>query len=722
MTDPQLEFEFQRQTKWGKGTLLAKMNGDVIHTDELKLTDATARERFAKRLCEKRKGIDKDLVMDSLDSLAAREAADANREGQDDESEPQVAHYESTKRGIIWLKSTKEGPMPVQLTNFQAWIAADIILDDGVETTHSIEVTAEIGDEKIRFTIPASMFPSMNWITQKLGSRAILSAGFSCKDHARAAIQTLSSDIDTKHIFTHTGWRNIDDKVWIFLHAGGSIGPNGPIVPITAEGMGLMGELQKFSLPVPPEGEDLKDAITACLDLLNLAPPPVAVPLIAATFRAVLGGADLSIHVAGATGVFKTEVVALFQSFFGAELDSRNLPGSWSSTDNSLEELGFRAKDVLIVIDDFAPSGSTYDVQRYHKKADRVIRAQGNRSGRGRCRPDGTLKNTRAPRCLFLSTGEDIPAGQSLRARMMILEFQKGDVDPQKLSACQQASGQGAYARAMAGFLRWMSGQYESLATYFHDRLPELRDEATKEGQHRRTPDIVAQLYGALEIFADFAVEVGALESKEATSLKDGWWSALGEMAEAQEHHQHASEPTAVFIRLVVAALASGEAHLANRAGEIPAYSPEAVGWRKQTIGSDDEWRPQGRRIGWIDGDDLYLIPEASFKTAQRMAQDTDRIPVHLKTLTKRLAERGHLVSRDEKDKRNTVRRELQGARRHVLHLMADVVLESGLSGQPGLTDGSRVTQSAPAENTEPATETGVMADTEEEIEWTTQL
>src|SRR5206468_12743200 len=123
----------------------------------------------------------------------------------------------------------------------------------------------------------------------------------------------------------------------------------------------------------------------------------------------VFGHADFNIHIAGPTGVGKTEVAALVQQHFGAGMDARNLPGSWSSTGNALEELAFQAKDVLLVVDDFIPTGSMADVQRAHRDADRVLRAQGNRSGRQRMRADGSLRAVRPPRGLIVSTGEDVP-------------------------------------------------------------------------------------------------------------------------------------------------------------------------------------------------------------------------------------------------------------------------------------------------------------------------
>ena len=63
----------------------------------------------------------------------------------------------------------------------------------------------------------------------------------------------------------------------------------------------------------------------------------------------------------------------------------------------------------------------------------------------------------RIPRGLIVSTGEDLPTGQSLRARMLIMAVAPGDVDRDKLGACQSDAAAGCYAQALAGYLRWLA-------------------------------------------------------------------------------------------------------------------------------------------------------------------------------------------------------------------------------------------------------------------------
>src|SRR5207253_3091619 len=104
-------------------------------------------------------------------------------------------------------------------------------------------------------------------------------------------------------------------------------------------------------------------------------------PMYAAVWRAPLGACDFSLHLVGETGQFKTELAALGQHHWGAGMDARHLPGAWSSTGTALEALAFHAKDAAIVVDDFAPTGTQSDTARFHRDADRLLRAQGNRAG-----------------------------------------------------------------------------------------------------------------------------------------------------------------------------------------------------------------------------------------------------------------------------------------------------------------------------------------------------
>src|SRR5262249_743442 len=157
----------------------------------------------------------------------------------------------------------------------------------------------------------------------------------------------------------------------------------------------------------------------------------------------------------------KTELAALIQQHFGPEMNSSRLPAHWSSTANALEGIAFSAKDVILVVDDFCPTGAQSDVARTHKEPDTLLRAQANRSGRQRMRSDGTTKAAKPPRGIILATGEDVPRGHSLRARMLIIEVGANDVNFKSLSECQRDAAAGLYAQSVAAFIAWLAQSFD---------------------------------------------------------------------------------------------------------------------------------------------------------------------------------------------------------------------------------------------------------------------
>ncbi|MCC7104771.1 MAG: DUF927 domain-containing protein, partial [Chloroflexi bacterium] len=252
----------------------------------------------------------------------------------------------------------------------------------------------------------------------------------------------------------------------------------------------------------------------------------MTVPVSGAAYRAVPGAADFSAHLAGPTGAGKSELAALVQQHWGAGLDARHLPGAWSSTGNALEGVAFAAKDALLSVDDFAPNGSQADVQRYHRDADRVFRGQGNNAGRLRLRADATLRAARPPRGTILATGEDVPRGQSVRARLLIVTVEPDAVRWDRLTPAQDVGAAGQYAAALAGFVRWLAPRYDDVPAAVRRDVAELRSRALGSTSHRRTPEIVANLAVAWRFWLTYALDAGAITEGEA--LWERVWRALG--------------------------------------------------------------------------------------------------------------------------------------------------------------------------------------------------
>ncbi|HZU76009.1 MAG TPA: hypothetical protein VFA70_04540, partial [Dehalococcoidia bacterium] len=104
-------------------------------------------------------------------------------------------------------------------------------------------------------------------------------------------------------------------------------------------------------------------------------------------------------------------------------------------------------------------------------------------------------------------------------------------------------------------------------------------------------------------------------------------------------------------MELLRAAVASGRAHVASPSGGVPEHAT-AWGWRQVEAGAGDvqrmEWRPQGERLGWVSGEDLYIVSDAAYAGLQHFGRDgSDGIAVSVQTLRKRLHQKGHLRTTD---------------------------------------------------------------------------
>ena len=575
--------------------------------------------------------------------------------------------YLAADSGLYFRRHKRAGR--VRLTNFTAAIAADIEEDDGTDTRRTFEVVATLDGRTTRFMVPAAQFRSMNWVADRLGATAVLFPG--AKAHAPLAIQMLSNPAVQK-VYKHVGWTEIHGQP-VYLHAGGGIGADGPVAGVRVD---LPGPLALYRLPAPPSGCDLRTAVLTSLRVLDVAPDAVTAPLFAAVWRAPLGATDFAQALTGPSGAGKSELAALLQQHAGAELDSRHLPANWLSTPAANETLAFLVKDSLLVVDDFVPAGGRSDAARVHQEADRLLRAQGNSAGRGRLRADVSLQPQRPPRASIVMTGEVVPRGQSLLARLLVLKVASGEVDWERMTGCQKDAAAGLYAAAFAGFVRWLAPRLAEVRRAMPVRLAALRERATASGLHKRTPGIVASLFYGLQLFIDFAVDIKALTEAKAKALRERCWQALGVAAEAQAEFQRHGEPAQRFLELLQAAIREGKAHVAGLDGTAPAGA-EGLGWRAD----GDAWAANGDCVGWVDAANLFLDPDAAYAAAQRMAQGGHELGVGPKALHKRLYEQGYLASTEKARGHLTLRKTLQGRVRVVLHLRAEVLGPSSLAG-----------------------------------------
>ena len=633
----------------------------------------------------------------------------------DNETPQDDLEYEMTPQGILWRKGTKQQGDYTQtlISNFTATITDDIIEDDGVESQRMYSVTAQQGTKRATFQVSAKDFTAMNWIPEHLGATATIKPQQSLVNHVKYAIQTTSQP-QVSHVFTHTGWRDIDGHM-VYLHADGAIRgtelgmlgenrqlendymPNklasqevAPRLDIERENNDIrhfrhfrhvnyippsltrLGEaLVRYSLPPV---EDIKAAIRASLQFAELAPDSITMPLYASIWRAPLGAVDYSVHITGQTGRGKSELAALCQQHYGRDMHAKALPASWESTDNSLEQILSSAKDTLLTIDEFKPTGAKNDIDRLHKKADRIFRSVGNGSTRQRLDSNLQQRAERRPRCLILSTGEDTPRGGSLKARCVLVDMTVSVTSgsaAKKLSACQRDANNGLYAQAMTGYIQWLLPRIQEVQRDLPNQIAKIRDSMQLDGNHARTSTNTANMLLGLDYFLAYAVESGAITAADSTQYRQRAYMAFLALAENAAQENHEERPSEIWRNAIVSAIASKSCHLTDMYGVCPGLQ---YGWHEVNIGEDKAYNhANGDCIGYIDiakGDsegDIYILPTVAYKVIDRLVGMTTTE----KMLRKYLLQDGLLKTTGLDTSHNAIaiRKMIQGNQQYVLNL-----------------------------------------------------
>lgn len=581
-----------------------------------------------------------------------------------------ASKYEESETGLIYWQQTKDGIVPISLTNFCAQIVADVVEDDGLETRRAFEVSARLNGRSARFLVSADDFAVMKWPMVNLGAKAVIYPRRT--DHARCAIQMLSDSPIERRIYTHTGWREIDGEK-CYLHGGGAIGAQ----TVKDVEVRLPESLTPAILPNPPEGNALAEAMSAILDLARLAADEITLPAIGSVFSSVIGNADFSIWLYGPTGSGKSQFAALVQSFFGG-FNADKLPGSWMSTANALEAIAHAAKDMIFVVDDFKPLGSAQDRARLNRDADRLLRAQGNQQGRQRMAADITQRKAKHPRGLIFNTAEEVPRGESLMARLFVIECQKTSLDFSQLTALQKFASNSVFASAMSGFIQWLAARYSETIERAPKEIARWRDYWAERhiANHRRYATTLGHLTYAWSLWIRAARDAGSLSEEAARELWDRVLLSLGMAGGKQDSHTNSQNPVTRFLELLQSAFASHKAHLEGITGDQPA---DALSWGWRRV--DNSLQSSSECIGWHTGEEIYLLPDATFALLERYSANGEGIGVQQATLWKHLHE-ANIIQYDGKRDTYKLRRKAQGREQKVLVIRAEK-----LSDTPDIPD-----------------------------------
>ena len=545
-------------------------------------------------------------------------------------------------------KFIRSEPVEIRLTNFVAEIISEATITNGKDVSKAflVEGTLHTGKPLPTFAVEANAFDKLEWLPTQWGASAQVTVGPKHKEHVAAAIKEKSNPKE-RIIYSHTGWIEKNNKFHYLTNRGG-INASDLNEDVETE---LQGSLSNYDLPAPDQSETKSIAITLEY-FLNLCDNGTALLLVGAAFRAVLSHFKptlVSVFLQGTTGTYKTAIAGCIQAFFGKNFNSSQLPENWSSTGNAMEKKAFLCKDALFVVDDFVARGTSSEVSRIHREAERVLRAQGNQSGRDRLTSTTEIRGAYIPRGLIFATGEDIPNGHSLQARCAILSIKKGATDTVTLTALQNWGEKGTLAQLMSNYVSWIAGEADSnkiidlISAAYEDCIKRLPAEG-----HTRMRDNLASLMCGMWLLLKFGREHGDISDRDVTRFKSATLSAASKVAELQIEVDQEASDTDRFIELLRSSLAMGAAHLSDKNGFCPSL-PSAWGWIIKGTIEDEIPYGQGTKIGWIDGNEILLDMKATLSVIKPLST---RLGNHLgsseRAINKALFEAGMLAKCDE--------------------------------------------------------------------------
>lgn len=604
--------------------------------------------------------------------------------------------YQVIDNSFFQLKPDADGNIKeINLCNFTCKIVEEVRADDGLCDEQFLKIEGRRFDGKPLplAEVPLKNFFSSqgNWTADAWGMLPFIPAGASKKDNLRACIQQYSQiygDIPCSVVYRYTGWKKINEQ-WHYLTGSGAITAAGLIDDVVVDPG--QGHMSKYKLPKPLADDPLKQAVNDALLLLDVCPgkPHIGAALLAAAVRAPLGECqptDFAIWLHGLTGSRKSAAAAIVQAFFG-DFTDRSFPANWSDSVNNCEVKSHQAKDGVFTVDDFKPSVSQAEAAKLHAMAERLIRNTGNQAGRGRLEPNAQTKAAPYNRSLMLVTAEDLPRGQSLLGRLLILELSKTDVDNIVLTKLQAAARAGSFSGLMAAYLQWMAARLDQFKNDFPVIVEQTRNGVIRDGfavSHSRAPEIFSNLVAGAEIFLDFLTEVGAVTSEKGNALLCSVEGSLKQAFADQGKYQAEQDETERFIQLLRAVLSSGNGHIADRLKQgPPELRPFVWGWREsvETLG-DKSYMRMGDCIGWhcevstAGPAEVWLNKESVFRVVQKFARDQgDAFLMQAPTLWRRMQEKGLILKSDHG--RTDIKRTVCGVSRKVLVMSAELI-ESG--------------------------------------------
>jgi hypothetical protein len=193
-----------------------------------------------------------------------------------------------------------------------------------------------------------------------------------------------------------------------------------------------------------------------------------------------------------------------------------------------------------------------------------------------------------------ISSGEQLPEGESVASRLFVIDVEKGDVNITDLRDAQKKAV--FYKYAMSHYILWLRDNWDSLKKNVPEAWEIYRDKALAEGGHLRLPAAVAWLYTGLEQGLSYAIEIGAISVAHTEEILDRSWETFIKLSARQGARVDTQRPASRFLEALDTLLTQRKVVVTLREYNEPTELKQGqlfIGWQ------DDTW--------------YYLIPTAVY-------------------------------------------------------------------------------------------------------------
>lgn len=561
--------------------------------------------------------------------------------GQAGEDTPnRRTHYQIRHGEIVKCVTDRYGEThyDVVLGCVATWIRIDqkVITDDDPPATTGYLVRAEHPDrpgEVCEFQVTRKAWDSADWLYDLPWAGVTYDSSRSGLARIRDAVRMISTDAATAKVHGAPGWVRDDDGSWIYVHAGGALGADGPVAAETA----LPSKLARFALPEPPANPAaLRAAAAHSAGLVTTLPPRIGAVLAGLAYRAAVSRMPPSVTLIGPPGSYKTSMGKVALHHFAPDLPWDESVLSLSergATGNAAAKLMNLTRDVLLLADDAAPDRS---LKAAAERVASIIRLQYNGETRDRLDREAELQRPTPPRGSLLISAEVGPSAASASQRTLIVPLHNGEISRDTRIAVWEPVSRHARAATLASFITWQAGRRDQVLEQLDALAAGYADTWHDAGHDERTAEALAHLAAGWRLMLNHLTDQGAYTQAEAEQLWQQAWAGLDEAGRLQNDPDEPADPPARILARLRTGLLGRFGYLSDTDGmPPPAAQAPRYGWvaepppvRSGSAGLDVTPVPVVRAGGgdpigcYADADGqrrLWLIPELTLMMLRKV-------------------------------------------------------------------------------------------------------